>query len=83
MHTAERLKQLRLHPSYSKSAPQLNYRFFTDVQGTIIMFDVSDKQTLVNALSDRGSNRGRRRKSWLKEVDYRAEDDNQPVKILG
>ena len=66
-----------------KSVPQLNYRFFTDVQGTIIMFDVSKKQTLVNALSDRGSSRGRRQKSWLKEVDYRAEDDNLPVKILG
>ena len=47
------------------------------------MFDVSEKQTLVNALSDRGSSRGRRQKSWLKEVDYRAEDDDLPVKILG
>ena len=47
------------------------------------MFDVSRKQTLVNALSDRGSNRGRKQKSWIKEVDFRAEDDNLPVKILG
>ena len=61
----------------------LGYRYFTDVHGTIIMFDVSRKQTLVNALSDRGSNRGRKQKSWIKEVDFRAEDDNLPVKILG
>lgn len=61
----------------------LDYRYFTDVHGTIIMFDVSRKQTLVNALSDRGSNRGRKQKSWIKEVDFRAEDDNLPVKILG
>ena len=57
-------------------------RFFRDVHGTIIMFDVSDKQTFINALSDRGSNRGKE-KCWIKEVDFKAEDNNLPVKILG
>lgn len=56
--------------------------FFRDVDGTIIMFDVSDEQTLINALSDKGSKRGKG-KCWLKEVDFKAEDNCYPVKILG
>ena len=46
------------------------------------MFDVSDEQTLTNALSDKGSKRGKG-KCWLKEVNFKAEDNCYPVKILG
>ena len=45
------------------------------------MFEVSKKQTLLNALSDKDSER-QNKKCWIKEVDFRAEDKNYPVKIL-
>ena len=56
--------------------------FFRDVDGTIIMFDVTNKQSLVNALSDSKCSKVKK-KCWLKEVDYKAEDDHKPVKLLG
>ena len=46
------------------------------------MFDVSKRQTLLNALSDKESNR-ENQKCWIKVVDFRAVDKNYPVKILG
>ena len=52
------------------------------MDGTIIMFDVTNKQSLVNALSD-GECSKVKKKCWLKEVDYKAEDDHKPVKLLG
>ena len=58
------------------------HSFFRNVQGTIIMFDLTNEQSLLNALSDKENNR-KGHTSWIKEVDFRAEDDKYPIKLLG
>ena len=59
-----------------------SYSFFRDVQGTIIMFDLTNKQSLLNALSDK-ENKRKNHSSWIKEVNFKAEDEKFPVKVLG
>ena len=60
----------------------LFFRFFRDVSGALIVFDVQDKKSFLRAISDQPSHDGMLAKSWYKEVNHRC-GDVPPVKVLG
>lgn len=50
--------------------------------GAILLFDVTNKQSFVNLVSDKDNSREIKR-SWMKELKFKAKDDKHPVMILG
>ena len=50
--------------------------------GAILLFDVTNKQSFVNLVSDKDNSRQIKR-SWMKELIFKAKDDKYPVMILG
>ena len=50
--------------------------------GAIMLFDVTNKQSFTNLVSDEGNSRQSKR-SWMKELQFKAKGDKYPVMILG
>ena len=46
------------------------------------MFSISQRQSFINLVTDRENTRGCK-KSWIKVLNYKAEDSKHPVMILG
>ena len=55
---------------------------FEMADGAILMFDVTNWQSLINLLSDKDNTRKIKR-SWKKELMFRAIDNKHPMMILG
>lgn len=47
-----------------------------------MMFDVTNKQSFINLVSDENNSRQIKR-SWMKELKFKAKGDKYPVMILG
>lgn len=47
-----------------------------------MLFDVTNKQSFVNLVSDEDNSR-RIKRSWMKELKFKAKGDKYPVMILG
>ena len=50
--------------------------------GAILLFDVTNEQSFVNLVSDENNSRQIKR-SWMKELRFKAKGDKHPVVILG
>lgn len=50
--------------------------------GAILLFDVTNEQSFVNLVSDDNNSRQIKR-SWMKELMFKAKGDKHPVMILG
>ena len=55
---------------------------FELADGAILMFDVTNKQSFINLVSDKDNSRKIKR-SWMKELKFRAIDSKHPMMILG
>ena len=58
------------------------YSILESADGAILLFDVTNKQSFVNLVSDKDNSREIKR-SWMKELIFKAKDDKYPVMILG
>ena len=59
-----------------------SYSILESADGAIMLFDVTNKQSLVNLVSDEDNSRQIKR-SWMKELKFKAKGDKYPVMILG
>ena len=58
------------------------YSHFESADGAILMFDVTNKQSFINLVSDEDNSRKIRR-SWMKELMFKAIGNKHPVMVLG
>ena len=58
------------------------YYSMESADGAIMLFDVTNKQSFTNLVSDEGNSRQSKR-SWMKELQFKAKGDKYPVMILG
>lgn len=59
-----------------------NNSILESADGAIMMFDVTNKQSFINLVSDENNSRQIKR-SWMKELKFKAKGDKYPVMILG
>ena len=57
------------------------YSYFESADGAILMFDVTNKQSFINLVSDEGNSR-KIGKSWMKELMFKAVDYRHPAMVF-
>ena len=70
MHYLQNANNMMLHHSMESA------------DGAVMLFDATNKQSFINLVSDEGNSRHSKR-SWMKELKFKAKGDKYPVMILG